>query len=114
MPAATSTVKFHPVRSTRGGLKFSGGEDIFAGFQPPFPTKEAKERERKGWAVATASHPLSLSLLFSPRLCSCARHCSGDISVTGVVGRRVGAGVGRGSQLAVTRCLRRQRGTRGV
>lgn len=63
MPAATSTVKFHPVRSTCGGLKFSGGEDIFAGFQPPFPTKEAKERERKDWAVATASHPLSLSSL---------------------------------------------------
>lgn len=48
--------------------------------------KKEREKERKGWAVATASaSPLSpFPSLFSfwPGV---ARHCSGDISATGVV-----------------------------
>lgn len=50
LPAATSTVKFHPVRSMCGGLKFPDGEDIFVGFQPPFPHRK-KERESEGGKV---------------------------------------------------------------
>lgn len=91
-------------------------KDIFNGFCE-FCGKDVgnleREQRERGWYLgrvrAVASSIPSLPLSLSPS--GVARHCSGDISAAGVAELRAERKA-VGSQLSVTRCLRRQRGSR--
>lgn len=71
---------------------------IFLPVSNPLPHIEErkKEREGKGWAVATASVPFLTLSLFSASVLlwlGAVRHCSGDISAMGMVARRATRGL---------------------